>query len=142
MKKTIDQLIANELCQAQCASDAGKLVYRLNGAGMNYRHSRRYKYTVKSVHLINALRLCDSAESHMFRYWVAENFDQNGYPSVLVYFTFKFEGKRHQISFHTPLVEAHFSGLYDWVGKGMRQRWDRRASFETAKILEKIATGG
>ena len=49
--------------------------------------------------------------------------DQNGYPSYISYFDFKINGKRYQVSFHTPKNLG--KKLEKYVSTGRKTRWDR-----------------
>lgn len=132
MSNKIEKMIALELIKAQVASDAGKGIDRING----HPCLRRYKYLkygYKTIAIRRAIDLINSSPDTIFRYWVTRDGDQNGYDSLISYFSFKYEKKRYQISFHTPLSQAE--SLMPFVGKGMEMRWDRKGSFYTAQVL-------
>lgn len=131
MSNKIEKMIALELIKAQAASDAGKGIDRIE-----YPHLRRYKYLgygYKTIAIRRAIDLINSSPDTIFRYWVTRDEDQNGYDSLISYFSFKYEKKRYQISFHTPLSQAE--SLMPFVGKGMKMHWNRKGSFYTAQVL-------
>ena len=128
--KTIQHII-----DAQRASDGGKGIMALpenwaSAAG----------YAAKPVLIRKALQIIDSHPRMGINYYVLSEDDQNGYPSILVYFEFKVDGKRCQVSFHNPSNPETFQTLGKWVGKGRPTRWNkldvgsRQACFE---VLER-----
>lgn len=127
----LDRKIAREIVKAQASSDAGKDLDRLDGHYL--RHSKYLGYSYKTMAIKRAIDLINGSKESMFRYYVVESDDQNGYPSLITYFKFKLSGKGYQISFHTPMDQAEL--LLPYVGKGMKMRWDKKASIVTAKVL-------
>lgn len=129
--KTIQLII-----DAQRASDGGKGIRALpeNWATVA-------GYTAKPILIRKALEIIDSHPRMGINYYVIEEGDQNGYPSILVYFEFKIDGERHQVSFHNPANPETFSELGKWVGKGRPTRWNklvggsRQACFEVLEYL-------
>ena len=153
--KDINIKIAEYICLAQQASDAGKgrfIVFRNNDdeslsteqvtvvrrgrrsdyrnattsttstktAEKNYAQSKGYdakeEFILKSINLIRK-------NKSQFNYWVEAAADQNGYPSLISYFDFKLDGKRYQVSFHTPKNLG--MKLQKYVSTGRKTRWDR-----------------
>jgi hypothetical protein len=116
--------IARYIILAQSASDAGK------GSKFRYipdsRGAFHFGYGVKTSYILAAIRLIRACNQNMFRYYVTGNTpDQNGNASVIVYFDVKLEGKRRQISFHTPWNQVEGTILERLIGSGRKTRWDR-----------------
>ncbi len=153
--KDINTKIAEYICLAQQASDAGKgkfIIFRnkddeslstetnvvtrrdkrggcrnattadtaTKTAEKNYAQTRAYdakeEFILKSINLIRKNKT-------QFNYWVTKDADQNGYPSYISYFDFKIDGKRFQVSFHTPKNLG--KKLEKYVSSGRKTRWDR-----------------
>ena len=153
--KDVNVKIAEYICLAQQASDAGKcrfIVFRnkddeslsteqvtvvrrgrrndcrnattsatsTETSVKNYAQSRAYdakeEFILKSINLIRK-------NKSQFNYWVEAAADQNGYPSIISYFDFKLDGKRYQVSFHTPKNLG--KKLEKYVSTGRKTRWDR-----------------
>lgn len=130
----LDKRIASEIVKAQASSDAGKHLDRLDGHYL--RRAKYLGYGYKTMAIKRAIDLINGSKESMFRYYVVESDDQNGYPSLISYFMFRHEGIRYQISFHTPMDQAEL--LRPYVGKGMKMRWDKKLSIATAKVLNAI----
>lgn len=129
-----DRRIARELVKAQIASDAGKGIFRLDA-----KYMRRYKYLgydYKVTAIKRAIDLIRASRDTIFRYYVVEALDQNEYSSIVAYFKFKYKEVWYQISFHTPMNLGE--PLYNYVGSGMRMRWDKKSSHDTAILLTKF----
>ena len=125
MAADINRAIAKAICQAQIASDAGKYIYEISPMKNRADASAtRYKYRVKEDFILSALRMIRSSRSSMFNYYCVQEADQNGYPSVVVYFDCKMPDGRCQVSFHTPLNKAS-DELVKMCGSGRKTRWDK-----------------
>lgn len=125
MTADINMLIAKAICQAQIASDAGKRQYTISPMKNRADASAtRYKYRVKEDFILSALRMIKSSHRSLFSYYCVEEADQNGYPSVIVYFDCKLPGGRCQVSFHTPLNKAS-NELVKLCGSGRKTRWNK-----------------
>lgn len=133
----IDRKIALELVRAQASSDAGKDIDRIRGHKV--RRSKYLGYKYKTMAIKRAIDLINGSKESMFRYYVVTSNDQNGYPSVITYVAFKHDGVRYQISYHTPMNQADM--LLPFVGKGRVMRWDKKKSFNTAKVLTSLIRG-
>lgn len=128
-----DAYIIRQICLAQIASDAGK---GLNRVSMREDHGpHRNGYDDKIKFIVNAITAINSRRNNKsIWYYCTECDDQNGYPSVLVYFSVKVDGKRYQISFHNPWNRS--SELIPFIGKGTVMRWNRSiSSWIVCKIL-------
>lgn len=129
-----DRRIALELVKAQIASDAGKGISRLDA-----KYMRRYRYlgyNYKVTAIKRAIDLIRTSRDTIFRYYVVEALDQNECSSIVAYFKFKYKEVWHQISFHTPMNLG--KPLHNYVGSGMRMRWDKKSSYNTAILLTKF----
>lgn len=121
-----DQMIARAIIAAQVASDRGKhITSELNDLTF-VRSSRRMGYDVKVDLIYKALSMITNTRRSMFNYYCVKEPDQNGCDSVLVYFDFKMDGERHQVSFHNPYNQA--KKLYKFIGTGRRTRWNKSLS--------------
>lgn len=112
--------IARAIVMAQIASDAGKKIYDLRLRGD--RGPNEIGYGLKEAMIIRALRMIDTNPKMGFNYWCEMTPDQNGYPSILIYFDIKADGRRLQVSFHNP---RSCKALKKWINKGRKTRWDR-----------------
>ena len=118
----IQKQILRSISSAQVASDAAKGI-RWNSEECPTRSEWYRGYDAKLLSIIRAIKMIDSNPPCGITYYVVEADDQNGYPSVIVYFTVKIHSKM-QISFHTPYNKA--KPLMRWIGKGSPCRWDKR----------------
>jgi hypothetical protein len=133
-----DRQIARAIVMAQMSSDAGKKIYWDDRTPVQSAGGQ-LKYRIKLPEIIRALRMIDNAKSTAWRYYVESTPDQNGYPSVLVYFEMKCaDGRRVQISFHNPANQSQ--ALARWIGKGRKTRWNRQigGSRADARLLVEL----
>lgn len=142
--KDVNSKIAGYICLAQQASDAGKgryIVFRkkdgkINDDDYGYGHGRRHgnrmtrnkknyaqrnAYSVKEEFILRAINLIRNTKSN-FNYFIEASPDQNGFASYITYFDFKIEGKRFQVSFHTP--QNLGKKLKKYINTGRKTRWD------------------
>lgn len=108
------------------------------------RHKAKNGYASKIDCEVSAIELINFYNSLKYRkgikrelsvnYFVEEAPDQNGYPSGIVYFEFKYRGTRYQVSFHNPAELLERSRLNLYVGKGRKTRWNRRVGGSMADI--------
>lgn len=108
------------ICDAQLASDINK---RGEVTTHRCREAQHMGYGNKPMYIQRALQLIDSCPRMGINYYVVAEGDQNGYPSVLVYFDIRENGKRYQISFHNPMGKAEM--LIPYIGKGRKTRWNK-----------------
>lgn len=129
---TIHQMIAKAITDAQIASDSGKGIDSLTN--VKSRGARHCGYDLKVVYIIRAIELINSSKTH-FKYYVERRSDQNGYPSIIVYFMASVSKKAIygygtgcresiQISFHTPINLA--GDLLPYIGKGTKTHWNHK----------------
>ena len=87
--------------------------------------------STKDGYIKKAVNLIRSTKTN-YRYWVEKAPDQNGNMSFIIYFDFKLDGERYQISFHS------FNKSWEsYLSSGRKTRWDKRigGSAYAAKML-------
>ena len=98
----IDKKIAEAIVYAQIASDAGKGKLILEGRNIfKYNYTVDKGYNAKDGYIFSALNLIRNTKNCSYKYYVTAQPDQNGNPSFIIYFNFKVNGKREQVSFHS-----------------------------------------
>lgn len=115
--------VIKAICKAQIASDAGKGVYEL--ACKKDKHAVNTAYLSKENYILQALGVLTKSKLTNINYWCEKTGDQNGYPSIIVYFDIKINNKRKQVSFHTPLNQAS-GALLKYISTGRKTRWDKK----------------
>ena len=128
----INKSIAKCLIYAQIASDGGKRIFRLQTKDEDMsRHIYIVGYPTKDGYIKKAVDLIRSTKTN-YHYWVEKAPDQNGNMSFIIYFDFKLDGERYQISFHS------FNKSWEsYLSSGRKTRWDKRkgGSAYAAKML-------
>lgn len=119
-----DAEIARLICLAEAASDSGKGFSVLTFRRTASDNANEYAYAAKPKYIRKAINLINSNPRLGWNYWVEQAPDQNGCDSVIVYFDYKVNGKRIQVSFHTPLGIAR--DLIPFIGKGRKTRWNKK----------------
>lgn len=126
--------IAKLVCLAQIASDAGKNIFELSIEGA--KEAKKYGYYVKDSYILKAIKKINKLHSKEWSYFILKAPDQNGSPSKIIYFLYRENGMRLQVSFHS------FSGgeIKKLAAKaaGMTQRWDHKSSRKNCQILKRI----
>ena len=115
--------VIKAICKAQIASDAGKGIYTLSCK--NDKNAVNTAYLSKENYILQALGVLTKSEVTNINYWCEKAGDQNGYPSIIVYFDIKINNERKQVSFHTPLNRAS-ENLLKYVSTGRKTRWDKK----------------
>lgn len=121
-----DRQIARYILNAQIASDGGKHIYEIDY--LSY-HASDEAYDGKDKYILRAIKLIRSQKRSKWRYSVTDG----GYISpFLVYFETRSDIRKLQISFH-----SFDYGLVPYQRKkesrkGMRIRWDRDSSRDSA----------
>ena len=118
------------VASAQRHSDEGKVCYRSQQEVLNFKKtSCCYGYDGKDAAIIAAISIINKHPLMGVSYYV-----KNNGSNVIVYFNFKVDGKRLQVSFHTFSSE-----LRKLVGKGSPCRWKEGiGSRETCHLLLKL----
>ncbi len=133
-----DRQIARAIVMAQMSSDSGKDIHWNDGTPVQ-SSGGQLKYHIKLPEIIRALRMIDNTKNTAWRYYVESAPDQNGYPSIVVYFEMKCaDGHRMQISFHNPARQSR--ALERWIGKGRKTRWNHQigGSRADARLLVEL----
>ena len=128
--------IARAILFAQLASDGGKGIYDLlnevdcKGAEKCFRRG----YCAKDSNILKAIDLINRQGSEEVRYSVIHTGDQNGYESSLIYFAFRIDGVRFQVSFHSPADWGRpvYSRYYR---NSCKTHWDKASSRESCYAL-------
>lgn len=122
----LEASIARLVCLAQDASDSGKYEQVLNFRNTNNAVARKHGYSVKTSYIMKAIKIINSNPRCGWNYYISgQTPDQNRYPSVIVYFEYKDDGNRYQVSFHTPwsLVPDNMTAQ---MTKGRQTRWNHQ----------------
>ena len=125
---------AKYIVLAQMCSDAGK------GIWAEYEHrawrvrAEKFGYRNKPMFIMKAMdEISKLRGTSGFHYFISRGIAEWGEPCDLVYFNFKIEGVRHQISFHVPeLVPDRYLKR-----SGHGTRWDEKSSREACLALAK-----
>ena len=115
--------VIKAICKAQIASDAGKGIYALTCK--NDKNAVNTAYLSKENYILQALGVLTKSKLTNINYWCEKTGDQNGYPSIIVYFDIKINNERKQVSFHTPLNRAS-EKLLKYVSPGRKPRGDKK----------------
>ena len=120
--------ILREIALAQASSDAGKGISAKSFNRIGGRNTARKGYADKVTHQVRAITAISKTPRCGINYYVIREGDQNGFPSVLVYFEIKRgvvgNNEPLQLSFHNP--QWCSSPLVRFVGKGRPTRWDHQ----------------
>ena len=120
----VQRQILRSIVEAQRLSDRAKCVIWYDDMVVNPDRTPVCKaYKSKLTHIVRAIKMLNKTPRFGVSYYVSEDYDQNGYPSVIVYFRICRPEGHFQISFHTPLRKA--GSLMPYVGKGSTTRWNK-----------------
>lgn len=137
MINNIQKNIIKNIILAQIASDSGKNIKTLT-TFKGAQEAQKKGYAIKDVYILTAIKLINATPRCGINYYVEEKPDQNGYPSLIIYFEIKLNEKRYQISFHSP---KNRTILLQNKNKGRKTRWtgkvdeSRQACLALAQIL-------
>lgn len=126
----LDPRVCKYLVLAQISSDAGKhiatdLVFAVP-IGKVYCAKG---YDAKDTEIMKAIKTITHSKNSGFRFYVKE-VDGFYKRAFIVYFNFKLDGKRYQISFHSFNLK-----LGRYTNEKFSTRWDKKSSRETAEVL-------
>lgn len=137
----LNKFIAMNLIKAQVASDGGKndpcsLLYKLTKIdNMNtFEHTFKKGYNVKDSCILKAIGKIIDTKDTGFSFYVKRSFF-SGYKrtySYLIYFNFKIDGKREQLSFHS--FSPKFKKYCKETSK-FKTRWNKASCDNTAYTL-------
>lgn len=125
--------IAKHIILAQCASDGGKGISLIKDMlGDESLYSYECGYGDKDHQIFSAMSLIARYHCKEFRYSVTrtDTCYARGSWCFLVYFTFKLNGKRYQVSFH-----SFNSGLYHYYKHSQNVYWDEKSSRRSCVLL-------
>ena len=88
--------VIKAICKAQIASDAGKGIYKL--ACKKDKNAVNTAYLSKENYILQALGVLTKSKLTNINYWCEKTGDQNGCPSIIVYFDIKINNKRKKIT--------------------------------------------
>lgn len=122
----VQKQILRAIVEAQQRSDRAKVhCWYLDEQVHGANHGPFAKaYDDKLWYIVRALKMIDRTPPFGVTYWLEEDLDQNGHPSVITLFRIRRPEGNFQISFHTPARLAW--PLLPWLGKGSKTRWNRR----------------
>ena len=131
--KNVEARIALCIIRAQKSSDAGKGINRISLSKKNSRPCM-LGYGFKETPILEAIRLIRRNKTR-FNYWVERKPDQNGILSILVYFDFKIDETRYQVSFHNHNCTNE---LESYVNTGRKTHWHKTYSsfYSCTKLQE------
>ena len=145
--KRLNNQIGRYIVCAQIASDAGKGIRTLpEGQKISTQEAEAMAngYYAKDAFITKALKLILRRPGSGFNFWV-EKIDDDFTPFI-VYFSFKIDGVRFQVSFHTTMwndilsQDWYWSDRYNYRRYHM-QKWDgcssREAALELREYLNK-----
>ena len=116
MDNYLNKSICSYLIKAQLCSDAGKDIYPSSTkAG---KIARSFGYTHKDYFIQKAMDKINSTPVSGFSYYVAPGIGVGA--DTVVYFNFKFNGERHQISFHS------YNNFKSYQSNSHKTRWDKK----------------
>ena len=125
----LDLRVCKYIVLAQIASDGGKHITEIEDALPIGKVYSKKGYTKKDSLIMKAIKTIQCNKNTGFKFFI-KDCDGFSSPAVIVYFNFKLEGKRYQISFHSfnmmlkRLEISNFS-----------TRWDKKSSREAAVVL-------
>ena len=130
--KSVEARIALCIIRAQKSSDAGKGIDRISLSKKNSRPCRM-GYAFKETPILEAIKLIRNNKTQ-FNYWVERKPDQNGILSIIVYFDFKIDETRYQVSFHNHGCKE----LTRYVNTGRKTYWHKKFSsfYSCTKLQE------
>lgn len=131
---TLNRYIAKQICIAQICSDAGKGIRELsfeNDKTTLYK-SVESRYAGKDIAIQRAISKINSLGNKSgFHFYVTNKSGMSYYPYI-IYFDFKVNGKRYQVSFHSgnDIFEKYIK-----KGTSHRSTWDHESSRQACQKL-------
>ena len=119
--------ILKYIAEAQLHSDAGKGIYDLE----EYMQKEGIGYAYKDKCIIRAIHLINTKKNSGVYYNVKRDSSHIAY--FIVYFNYKIDGKRRQISFH-----SFDMNLEKFISKSCSTRWDKKNSRANAKEIAEV----
>lgn len=135
-KYRVDKEIALLLCRAQNASDGGKYYYGRPDAPWHEisLHQRDFTrgYNIKDELIMKACSLIACNKSSFSFSIQACNY---AHTKALIYFNFRLNGEKRQISFHSLQGKEEWGWGNLWNNKAHKVRFDKGSSREAANDL-------
>ena len=124
-KKITDRMIAEAIVLAQVASDGGKRIGDIYNISTRSKKTWMDGYDSKDDEILRAIKMILSSKESAFRFYVSEG---DLYNSIIVYFDWRVDGVKRQVSFH-----SYFGELIKFAKKSRyATRWDKGSSRQTA----------
>lgn len=121
-----DKIIAKYIILAQTASDGGKGMKSLNRLFPTSNLACYKGYQAKDGYIKKAIMGILKSKNSIFRFYCKQD---KWVANYIVYFNFKLEGERYQVSFHSFKDWSHFEN------SNCGTRWDKRDSREACLRL-------
>lgn len=139
--KDLNRKVASALLRAQLHSDAAKYIHEIHKEtraqkaefvkceSSYYYEEKENHYRYKDEYILKAITRILSDKNSGFTFYVT----YGEFTPYLIYFTFRLDGKRYQISFH-----SYDRNLFRYFKNSERFRthWDRRSSRQAAEMLQ------
>lgn len=134
----MNKKISRAIILAQVASDGGKGYRFFKGLVPNEYNAYYLGYDVKDDYILDAINLINRyGKSSGFSYYIGESDLDTWNESAIVYFNFKINGKRYQVSFHT-FGEEIISRRDEKKNDSHSTRWDKASSRKAAMKLVEV----
>lgn len=134
----MNKRIARAIILVQVASDGGKGYRYFKGSVPNEKFANLMGYNAKDDYILDAINLINRyGKSSGFSYYIGESDIDSWNESAIVYFNFKIDNKRYQISFHT-FGEEIISRRHESKNENHRTRWDKASSRKAAMKLAEV----
>lgn len=125
----LDLRVCKYIVLAQISSDGGKMIPDIKDTLPIGNVYFKKGYKMKDSLIMKAIKTIQCTKDSGFRFCVKEC---SGFRSraFIVYFNFKLDGKRCQISFHSFNTK-----LERYINNSVSTRWDKKSSRKTAESL-------
>lgn len=134
----MNKKIARNIILAQIASDGGKGYRYFKGLVPKEDVAYLLGYDIKDDYILDAINMINRhGKSSGFSYYIGESDIDSWNESAIVYFNFKIDGKRYQVSFHT-FGEEIISRRYEKKNDTHSTRWDKASSRRAAMKLVEV----
>lgn len=127
----IDKIIAKYIILAQTCSDGGRGISTLKNLFPTSRLAYYKGYDAKDIYIKKAIQMIQKSKNSIFRFYVKEDGIIANY---IVYFNFKLDGERFQVSFHS------FKDWSKYERKDYQTHWDKKDSRVSCLRLYKEIT--
>ncbi len=125
----MDKNVAKAIINAQICSDAGKGLFEVENSTL-LELMRKKGYKGKDTQIFKAIEIINRKKNTGFYYSVIT--DKRYVALYIVYFNFKLNGKRKQVSFH-----SFDKRLHKYICPECKTHWDKKDSRQTVIELAK-----